>query len=286
VAQYENAAETEQNWTFRPRPASGVACGGGPFYVHGIIGIMGMAGKTQLRLNGIVIIVGNYGSGKTEVTINLAMNQQRYGAQVSVADMDLVNPYFRTREAKQTLTEAGIHMVLPPDRLLQADLPILSPEVAGLIRNPGDLAILDAGGDDVGVTVLAALADAFKESKRTVHMFQVVNPFRPTTDSIEGCLKVRAAIEATAGMAVTGWVGNANMLGDTTIEQIDEGRRFLETLAEQSHLPLMFVTAAAHLMGQLKKIGSGGYPILPIFRQLVPPWQVPDRFSPNHAMKQ
>ena len=95
----------------------------------------------RINLAGVVIIVGNYGSGKTEVAVNLAVDQKRRGLNVRVADLDLVNPYFRTREARQALNSAGIELILPPDRLLQADLPILMPQVAGLIGNPGDCKI-------------------------------------------------------------------------------------------------------------------------------------------------
>jgi hypothetical protein len=235
---------------------------------------------SQLKFRGIVIIVGNYGSGKTEVSINLSAHQQRHGAQVSVADLDLVNPYFRTREARNVLSELGIRIVLPPEFLLQADLPILAPQVAGLIRSPGDLSILDAGGDDVGATVLAALANVFEASPHPVRMFQVVNPFRPVTDSMAGCLKMRAAIERAGHMKVSGWIGNAHMLTETTIDQIEAGYRFMRELATNSGLPLMFITAAVHLKDQVASVVSD-CPILPIFRQLVPPWLKPDRFFPD-----
>ncbi|MGA9179099.1 MAG: cobalamin biosynthesis protein CbiA, partial [Desulfobacterales bacterium] len=88
------------------------------------------------QVTGIVIIVGNYGSGKTEVSINLAVHQRRAGVDVKIADLDLVNPYFRTREARKPLLKMGIEVVVPEEKYLQADLPILSPAVAGLIRHP------------------------------------------------------------------------------------------------------------------------------------------------------
>ena len=100
-----------------------------------------------IDLKGIVIIVGNYGSGKTETAVNLALNRQAAGVDVSMADLDLVNPYFRTREAGQVLFEKGIRLVLPDAKYMNADLPILAPQVAGLIRNPSELTILDAGGE-------------------------------------------------------------------------------------------------------------------------------------------
>ena len=90
----------------------------------------------EIDLTGIVVIVGNYGSGKTEVCINLAVHRKRAGIEVRIADLDLVNPYFRTREAKAPLANLGIEVVLPPEQYLQADLPILSALVSGMIRKP------------------------------------------------------------------------------------------------------------------------------------------------------
>lgn len=236
--------------------------------------------RSELDITGIVVIVGNYGSGKTEVAINLAMDQRRKGYDVRVADLDLVNPYFRTREARHVLNDLGVDMILPPPQFLQADLPILAPQVAGLIRQPGDLAILDVGGDDVGATVLAALSDALQESAHHVSMLQVVNPFRPNTDSIEGCLKMRAAIEASSRLAVTGWIGNAHMLDDTTADQIIEHYWFMKDLAQASGIPLVFITAVPSLVSQVVRAGVD-CPILPIFRQLVPPWKKPSTFLPD-----
>ncbi len=138
--------------------------------------------KTNVNLKGIVVIVGNYGSGKTEVSVNLAIHGIHNGQKVSVADLDLVNPYFRTRETRKLLSGLGVGMVLPPENMLDADLPILIPEISGLIRNPSPLTILDAGGDPEGATVLSTLKDAF--DGQAVQMLQVVNPFRPFTGTI------------------------------------------------------------------------------------------------------
>ncbi|MCK5485077.1 MAG: cobalamin biosynthesis protein CbiA, partial [Desulfobacterales bacterium] len=146
----------------------------------------------EINLTGIVVVVGSYGSGKTEVSINLAVHRKRAGVDVRIADLDLVNPYFRTREAKGPLSEMGIEVVLPPDQYLHADLPILSPLVAGMIRQPAELTLLDVGGDDAGATILATLEDAFKN--RLIRVLQVVNPLRPFTETFEGCLKVRKEI--------------------------------------------------------------------------------------------
>ena len=121
----------------------------------------------EIQLEGIVVIVGNYGSGKTEIAINLAVDRKRSGIDVRLADLDLVSPYFRTREARKALARVGIEVILPPEEYLHADLPILSPLIAGVIRRPGRLALIDSGGDPAGVRVLSALADAFNGTRIT-----------------------------------------------------------------------------------------------------------------------
>ncbi len=228
----------------------------------------------EIRLNGIVIIVGNYGSGKTEVAINLAVDQHARGRQVRLADLDLVNPYFRTREARRPLGVLGIDMILPPEGWLQADLPILMPQVAGLIREPGELSILDAGGDGVGATVLAALGDAFKTHRASPQMLQVINPFRPNTDTVAGCLAMRRTIEAASRLKVTGWVGNPHLMAETTLDHIIEGYELIRAVAAESGLPLICMTAAEAFAPRVAEI-LGDTPLLTIRRQLVPPWEKP-----------
>jgi RecA/RadA recombinase len=232
------------------------------------VSAIGIAGVEEIK--GIIVIVGNFGSGKTEVSINLAVCQKRAGTDVKIADLDLVNPYFRTREARKPLLELGIEVVVPDEKYLQADLPILSPVVAGLIRNPSELTLIDAGGNDVGATVLAALADSFRN--KHVHMLQVVNPFRPFTDTIESCLKMRDEIERASKMVINGIIGNANLIDETSVDDIYNGYDFVKTLSGESRLPLKFITASAELLPMID-MERFTCPVLPIERQLVPPWK-------------
>jgi hypothetical protein len=223
----------------------------------------------EIDLNGLVVIVGNYGSGKTEISINLAVNRKQAGFNVSIADLDLVNPYFRAREARITLTDLGIKVILPPEPYLQADLPVLSPSIGGLIRQSSDLVILDVGGDDAGATVLSALADAFKGKQ--VHMLQVINPLRPQTSTVVDCITMRDEIERAAQLPITGLIGNANLIDETSAEDICSGYEFVQSVAQESGLPLEFITVSQEL---LPKIDPERFlcALLPIARQLVPPW--------------
>jgi len=234
--------------------------------------------KTEINLEGIVVIVGNYGSGKSEVSVNLAVNRKNAGMEVRLADLDLVNPYFRSREARDQLNKLGIDVVLPPEQYMHADLPILSPVISGMIRQPSQLALLDVGGDDVGATVLAALADSLKDKR--VEMIQVVNPYRPFTETIEGCLKIRDEIEKASKMTINGIAGNGNLIDETTVEEIYRGYDFVEELSDRSGLQLAFITAAIELLPQLD-LERFACPVLPIKRQLVPPWKKAVKLGPK-----
>lgn len=224
----------------------------------------------NIRFQGIVVIVGNYGSGKTEVAINLALASRRQEDFVRVVDLDLVNPYFRTREARDLLKANGIDLVLPPASYMHADLPIVSPAVSGAIRRTGALTILDVGGDDAGATVLASLADAFRGRK--VEMLQVINSYRPSTDTVAGCLAMRTEIEAAANLSVSGWIGNDHLMAATTPETVRAGYGFASQVSRASGLPLVFITAPMPLIDELDR-DIVKCPVLPIQRQLIMPWQ-------------
>jgi Tfp pilus assembly ATPase PilU len=223
-----------------------------------------------ININGIVIICGNYGSGKSETAVNLAITRKTDGIDVKITDLDLVNPYFRTREARTVLEKIGVKVILPENKYMHADLPILSPLVAGLIKQPGELAIIDAGGDDTGVTVLAALEDYL--SKQKVHMLQVINPYRPFTEDLKGCIRIKEEIETSAKIKVTGLVSNANLIDETTPEHIYEGYRFLKDVSDATGVKIEFITAASNILPQLE-MDRFSCPVLEIDRKLNPPWK-------------
>jgi len=244
--------------------------GGKRKYINqfGLVSVKGDV--VEINLKGLIIIVGNYGSGKTEVSINLAIEKKNAGLNVRIADLDLVNPYFRTREARGILSALGIEMALPPEKYLQADLPILNRRVSGMIKGSGDLIILDVGGDDAGATVLASLSDAFRG--KPLRMLQVINPFRPFTETIEGCTKIKNEIETASKISISGIVGNANIIDETTRDIIIKGYDFIREFSNQSGLPLEFITAPLEIY---REINTEQFqcPVLPIRRQLVPPWK-------------
>ena len=224
----------------------------------------------EINLSGTIIIAGNYGSGKSETAVNLAANGRARGLSVKITDLDLVNPYFRSREARKPLTNLGVEVVLPDAKYMHADLPILTPAVAGIIQDPAELTILDAGGDDVGVTVLAALADVLKGKK--VQMLQVINPLRPFTENLEGCLTIKKEIEASSKLKITGLVSNANLIDETTPDIIYSGLDLVKEVSAATGLNIEFITASTDLMPELD-MDRINCPILSIDRKLAPPWK-------------
>src|SRR3989339_733402 len=224
----------------------------------------------NIDIKGIVVICGNYGSGKTETAVNLAIKRKMDGIDVKITDLDLVNPYFRTREARVLLESLGITVILPDRQYMHADLPILAPAVAGMIQQPSELTILDAGGDDVGVTVLAALENHL--SKKKVQLLQVINPFRPFTEDVKGCIRIKEEIEASSKMKVTGLVGNANLIDETLPEHIYKGYDLLKEVSSATGLKIEFITACSNIYPQLE-LNRFSCPVLEIQRKMNPPWK-------------
>ena len=141
----------------------------------------------QLPIGNIAVFVGNYGSGKSEVAVNCALQFADGGETVRLVDLDVVNPYFRSREAVATLEAHNVEVVMPKGGLQWADLPVVLPRVKGVIAKPDGRLILDVGGDDVGARVLSSLADVLQRAEH--QLLQVINSRRPFTDTVEGCLK-------------------------------------------------------------------------------------------------
>jgi len=218
----------------------------------------------------IVLLVGNYGSGKTEVAVNLAI---RLAARqpVSIADLDIVNPYFRCREARAEMETFGVKVINPEGEFVAADLPIVLPEIRGALTGGDGTLIFDVGGDDVGARVLSSLADLF--AGRSYTMLQVVNSKRPFTETVEGCLKIRSEIEAASRLRVTGLVSNAHLLEETDADTVLQGLELTRAVAASAELPVAFVTANEE-MQQTLEAQQPDCPVLWIKRRMLPPWKL------------
>ena len=226
-----------------------------------------------ISLNGIVIILGNYGSGKTEVAVNLALFMKHQGMDVAIADLDVINLYFRTRDARSLLERHHIPIILPEQEYLHADFPALSPRIAALIKNPSALTILDCGGNEKGASILGTFNTLFQ--KKTLNILIVVNPFRPDTDQPAACIALKHQVETASRQKVTGWIGNANLIEETTPDQIMEGYGFVQTLSRESNLPVAFITVPDRLCPAIEK-QKLNVPVLPLTRHLPLPWKKGD----------
>lgn len=222
---------------------------------------------------GLIAIVGNYGSGKTEVAVNLSLHLSRLGTSVHIADLDLVNPYFRCREVAALMLAHGIRVVMPPGAQVFADLPIVLPEIAGMLHpKDGTVSLFDVGGDDVGARALAALRPRVRDGE--YELWQVVNAKRPFTDSVAGCLAMRQQIEKASRWRVTGWLVNTHLIDETTPATILEGWRLGQAVSAASGLPIRMV-AVMNTLADAPELGEIDAPILRMTRLMTPPWAVP-----------
>jgi hypothetical protein len=214
------------------------------------------------------MLIGAYGSGKTEIAVNLAILWAEAGIRVQLADLDLVNPYFRCREAQQLMERHGIRVVVPPGAQAWADLPIVLPEIRGMLHPPdGALTIFDVGGDDVGARVLSSL----RTSMTDYELWQVINSKRPFTNTIDGCLAMQRAVEESSRLKVTGLVANSHLIEQTTPQVVIEGWQLARGVSERSGVPLRCVALMQELATapELRCIEA---PLLRMRRHMLPPW--------------
>ena len=219
------------------------------------------------------LFLGNYGSGKTEVSVNFALHLagQLEPGSVTLVDLDLVNPYFRSREPKEVLERAGVRVVVPDGKYTHADLPILVPAVRGALRGSTGHVILDVGGDDVGARVLGALRDGLPEGSYRALM--VLNGSRPFTGDVAGVERIRKEIELAGRISVTGLVSNTHLMEATTLETVLAGVELAAQVEAKSGLPLEFVTAPLELVDKVRD--ATGREVMPLYRFLSVPWRNP-----------
>ncbi|MCP4673975.1 MAG: cobalamin biosynthesis protein CbiA [Deltaproteobacteria bacterium] len=218
----------------------------------------------------LVMIVGNYGSGKTEVAVNVAIGLGSYNKRISIADLDIVNPYFRCREARALMDSHNIRVVIPPGAQQYADLPIVLPEIKGMLRpRDEEISIFDIGGDEVGAIPLSSFVEALGDQDYS--LLQVINARRPFTDTVEGCLKMKEAIEGTSRLQVTGLISNTHLIEETTPEVIVQGYELTKEVSRRTGVPVEFVTAMGDLATS-PEVCAVNVPILKLKRIMLPPW--------------
>ncbi len=182
------------------------------------------------RLN---IITGHFGSGKTEFALNLAMQNE---GKTTIVDMDTVNPYYRTADAKSILTERGVRVILPRFANTNVDLPALPSEIFSVFANGEETAFFDVGGDEDGALALGRYINYF--SKEPYDMYFVINARRPLTRTAEGCIEILREVEAASHLRVTRLVNATNLGPETTPEIVLEGQAVTEEVSRITGIPI------------------------------------------------
>lgn len=183
----------------------------------------------------LYIIIGAYGSGKSEYSIHLARRFKTQGLDVVLADLDVVNPYFRSREMQDDFIQEGIDIIAPEGEYKHSDLPMISPRVKGAIQNKAKTVILDVGGDPAGCRTLGRFEEPIKT--RGYNMLYIVNTMRPFTSTPEEIISMKEALEATSRLKITEIICNTNLMDETTVEIVLKGIKIVEKAAELSGLP-------------------------------------------------
>jgi len=219
----------------------------------------------------INIFVGSFGSGKTEIAINYSIYCRKSRDKVAIVDLDIVNPYFRTRERRNALNLKGVKVIAPEGKLTYADVPLISPEIKGLIQNPDYCLILDVGGDDTGTVVLSNFNYFLKDLD--YEMLLVVNSYRPFTQSVPQIKQMAQEIENRSRLKIHGIISNPNLSRQTNEETIKKGHILIKQAALKLNLPVRFICVDKRFS---KKIKSESFeePIFYIKRFMHLPWDL------------
>ncbi len=185
-------------------------------------------------MNKLYIIIGAYGSGKTEYSVNLALKLRENFENVALCDLDVVNPYFRSRDVRDAFDKKGITVVAPEGQFSHADLPMLSPKVKGYIENPNFVTILDVGGDPAGCRTISRYHREIE--KRGYEMIMVVNTKRPFTQNQAEIEEMIERLEFTSKLKITEIISNTNLMEFTESEIVEDGIKICEEVAEKQNL--------------------------------------------------
>ena len=199
----------------------------------------------------LTLFAGHYGSGKTNIAVNYALHLAAEGKQVCIADLDIVNPYFRTKDSAKVLEAAGIHLISPQFANSNVDLPALPAEAYRLVTDRTTYGIMDIGGDDRGAYALGRYVPGILE-ENNYRMIFVANASRPLTRTPEDAMEVMGEIEAACGLKFTDLVNNTNLGDLTTAETVMGSQEYMEKLSKLSGLPIFATTAKTDVAAQLE----------------------------------
>lgn len=199
----------------------------------------------------VTLFSGHYGSGKTNIAVSYAMTLNRMGKKVMIADLDIVNPYFRTKDSVKELQEASIRLICSEYANTNVDIPALPQELYALTDDRSYHAVIDVGGDDRGALALGRIAPALRE-ENDYEMLMVINCYRPLTRDADSLMEVLREIEAAGKIPFTGLVNNSNLGELTTAEDVLASLKFAEDVSKASGLPVVMTTVKRELYAELE----------------------------------
>jgi Ni2+-binding GTPase involved in maturation of urease and hydrogenase len=229
-----------------------------------------------------IAVTGALGSGKSEWVLNLAMGLKMSGQKVTIADADIINPYFCIRQVVEQLEAQGFNMLLPPSNGKWSDMSLISPRIAAALSDDSSVLMLDVGGDASGVRALKQFEPEIKKSSYLLIL--VVNAFRPLTSTPEKIEVMARRMEDICNLRVGALVCNSHLMSQTTPDDIISGIKIAEKAAEVLSLPLLYSTALDILYPEVsKRLCDSGVkvPLWPLKRYLTLPWEGSELWSSN-----
>ena len=212
----------------------------------------------------VTVFMGHYGSGKTFVAVNYALMLARKNLPVSIYDLDIVNPYFRTVDAQKLLEKEGVELVVSPFAETNVDIPAMNAKSYKMLDDLSRYAVADIGGDDRGALALGRFNERIK-TEGNYDALLVVNKFRPETRDIDGAMQILHEIETTSKLPFTGLVNNSNLGLETTEREILVGNEFVNELSIKTGLPVKFTSVRRDLItDKLKEKINDILPVDPI----------------------
>ncbi len=199
----------------------------------------------------VTLFAGHYGSGKTNIAVNYAIKLSDMSLPVVIADLDIVNPYFRTKDSEKELKEKGIELLCSEYAGSNLDIPALPQTMYRAVQDKNTYAVMDIGGDDVGAVALGRFAPYIKE-ENNYEMIFVANFFRPLTRNANEALEIMREIEAASHLNFTAIANNSNLGEDTAPQDVLSTKAEIEKLSSLSSLPVVMTAAKESLCSQLK----------------------------------